>query len=358
MADNPLLASLHDAPQHGPRPLPLFLEIAREQLQHDPEALAELLTGLERFQQATRSAPASDAAIIDAQGPVQLTRCNSRDLSQPLDIILVPSPINAPQILDMVEGRSLIGHLETQGLACGLVNWGAITPDRGMEDATTFARDYLRPLLQRQQQPVHLIGYCLGGLLALTAASIADVRSLTLIASPWNFAGYGDDRRADIQQLWQRSREQCQYLRVAPIELIQQGFWSLDQRRVVQKYRAFARMDADSTESAIFIAIEDWANGGEPLPFAFADQLFDDFIASNIAACGEWTIDGISIGPEAVNAPVLELLSSTDQITPMATSAGFPNRHVYAGGHVGMVVGRSARHKSWADISSWLASNS
>ncbi|MEM1131695.1 MAG: alpha/beta fold hydrolase [Pseudomonadota bacterium] len=357
MANNSLLASKDDALQHGPRPLPLFLEMAREQLQHDPEAMAELLHGLSAFQSAARPAANAGTTVIEKKGPVTVTRHADVDLKRDIDVLLVPSPINAPQILDMVEGRSLIAHLEAQGLGCGLLHWGAITPERGDETISSFVADYLQPLLQRQKRPVHLVGYCLGGLLALGAACLCDIHSLTLIASPWDFSGYGVDRRAEMATLWARNRVQCETMRVAPIEMVQQGFWSLDKRRVVEKYRTFGKMDADSPGSAIFIAIEDWANGGEPLPFAFADQLFNDFIASNASVEGQWIIDGAQISPDTVKAPALELVSSSDQITPMATSAGFANRHVYAGGHVGMVVGGSAKQKSWKDITEWLLAN-
>lgn len=351
------VASIDDALQHGPRPLPLFLDMAREQLQDDPAALAELLDGLNQFQGAARPAAYQQCAIIDRQGPVTITRHADTDLSRPIDVMLVPSPINAPNILDIANGRSLIGHLEAHGMACGLVHWGAITPDRGNEDAAVFAAQYLRPLLQRQRRPVHLVGYCLGGLLALAAACLAEVRSLTLIASPYDFSGYGDARRYQMAQLWQHSHQQCRALKVAPIELIQQGFWSLDKSRVIQKYRSFGNTPTDSVDRAIFIAIEDWANSGEPLPFAFADQLFGDFIHNNITAKGEWIIDGTVIQPQSVTAPVIELLSSTDQITPLTTSAGFARRHIYSSGHVGMIVGSSAQHKSWADITGWLLSH-
>ncbi|WOE74011.1 alpha/beta fold hydrolase [Alterisphingorhabdus coralli] len=357
MAGNLPLASKDDAPQHGPRPLPLFLEMAREQLQHDPEAMAELLHGLSAFQSAARPAAKSEAFVIGTQGPVTVTRHASADLNRDIDVLIVPSPINAPQILDMVEGRSLIAHLEAQGLGCGLLHWGAITPQRGDETISSFVADYLRPLLQRQKRPVHLVGYCLGGLLALGAACLSEIRSLTLIASPWDFSGYGPDRRSEMMALWARNRAQCKAMRVAPIEMVQQGFWSLDKRRVVEKYRAFGKMDADSPGRAIFVAIEDWANGGEPLPFAFADQLFSEFIEKNASVEGQWKIDGTQISPDAVQAPALELVSASDQITPMATSAGFANRHVYAGGHVGMVVGGSAKQRSWKDISEWLVNN-
>ena len=48
------LAPKHDAPQHRPRPLPLFLDLVRDLARTDPALAAAALAGLERYQQAPR----------------------------------------------------------------------------------------------------------------------------------------------------------------------------------------------------------------------------------------------------------------------------------------------------------------
>ena len=47
----------HDAPQHGPRPLPLFLEMLRSETATDPDRMARALAGLRRYQHAPRPKP-------------------------------------------------------------------------------------------------------------------------------------------------------------------------------------------------------------------------------------------------------------------------------------------------------------
>jgi polyhydroxyalkanoate synthase len=51
---------------------------------------------------------------------------------------------------------------------------------------------------------------------------------------------------------------------------------------------------------------------------------------------------------------VLEIVSTTDRIVPAATAAGAGARIETARGHVGMVVGGSAREVLWGPLAGWL----
>src|SRR4051812_50227124 len=51
------LAPKLDAPQHRPRPLPLFLAMLRRETEGEPERLARALAGLRRYQEAERAPP-------------------------------------------------------------------------------------------------------------------------------------------------------------------------------------------------------------------------------------------------------------------------------------------------------------
>src|SRR5688500_20154191 len=63
------LAPKLDAPQHGPRPLPLFLAMLRRETEGAPERLAKALRGLRRYQEAARAAAAAaPAAVAEVMG--------------------------------------------------------------------------------------------------------------------------------------------------------------------------------------------------------------------------------------------------------------------------------------------------
>jgi polyhydroxyalkanoate synthase subunit PhaC len=127
---------------------------------------------------------------------------------------------------------------------------------------------------------VHLVGYCLGGTMALAAAMHVKLLSLTLIAAPWHFSGYGDSARAEIGAMWRSAEPAAKRLGLVPMEVLQSGFWRLDPARTVAKFEAFGRLDPGSEQARAFVALEDWANGGAPLTYAAGRELFEDFVGT------------------------------------------------------------------------------
>ena len=106
-----------------------------------------------------------------------------------------------------------------------------------------------------------------------------------------------------------------------------------------------------------FVAVEDWANGGEPLPFALGAQLFEQLYRDDRSGSGDWIVDGIRVGPDAVRGPIMEFASASDAIVPLACSPDVPGREVLASGHVGMVIGGSAPTTLWPMLRQWILSH-
>ena len=337
------------APQHGPRPLPLFIDLLRSETAASPERRAAALTGLRAFQEAPRGRPRKPAPARYRRGRARL-----RDYGgDGPPVVLVPSLINPPDILDHAPGNSLAGWLATQGMRPLLVDWGAPTPAEREQDVGRHVADLLVPLIAKLPQPPVLVGYCLGGTMATAAASLTPVAGLATIAAPWRFAGYTG--KAEMMALWQAARPVCDTLGLVPMELLQSGFWRLDPARTIAKYEAFGRLDPASDQARGFIRLEDWANDGAPLTFAAGRQLFEEFIAADTPGNGDWSIGGRRVGPAALACPAIEFVSLTDRIVPAATAAGLPDRHDLGAGHVGMVVGSRARAQMWEPLRDWIA---
>ncbi|WP_083231329.1 alpha/beta hydrolase [Blastomonas sp. RAC04] len=342
--------------------MPLFLALARQQLADNPARLLQLLQALDRYARADRGFMRPPGQVLLQHGKTMLrSAAGSPTAASASDehprIIFVPSPINAPHVLDMDAECSLMGWLGDQGLSSALVDWGVTTPcDRG-DTLDTLAMDRLLPLLSQLPGPVHLVGYCLGGLIALASACHAEVRSLTLIATPWHFSGYDPQRRTELGRMWAHHRPACEAMGLVPMEVMQHGFWTLSPDKLIEKYMNFGAMEPDSGPARRFVAVEDWANGGEPLPFALGEQLFEQLYGADITGQGAWTVSGVPINAANVRGPVLELASASDAIVPLACSPDLPGRQVLASGHVGMVVGSSAPHRLWPMLKDWILSH-
>ena len=267
-------------------------------------------------------------------------------------MVFVPSLINPPIILDLLRDRSLVRWIATQGFRTWLVDWGEPTPADRDRDVSRHVADVLAPLLAKLPEPPILIGYCLGGTMALAAACIAPVAALATIAAPWRFTGYGDGARAEMAALWASAQPVCAQLGLVPMEVLQAGFWKLDPARTIAKYEAFAALEGPA--AAMFVAMEDWANAGAPLTYGVGAELFDRFIGRDAPGAGEWSIDGTPIDPREIDCPAIEFVSLSDRIVPAATAAGFAERRDLAAGHVGMVVGSRAHDQLWSPLADWL----
>jgi polyhydroxyalkanoate synthase len=397
LSESATLAPGHAAAQHGPRPLPLFLDLVRSQTEGDPARRAAVLAGLRAYQAAERAPRPPDMPIVARAGRAVLRDYGGAGPPA----VFVPSLINPPFILDLAEKNSLLRWLSGQGVRPLLVDWGepnppltasgegahakhggrarseaegerprfaAAPPPLGFAerspspsklgedcDIAAHISDLLLPLLDTLGEPAHLVGYCRGGTMALGAAMHAVLRSLTLIAAPWRFAGFGPAARDDIGALWQAAKPAARTMGLVPMEVLQSGFWRLDPARTVGKYEAFGRLDPSSDAARAFIALEDWANAGAPLPHAAGRELFEDFVGADVTGRGEWRVGGEIADPAKLRVPTLEFVSLNDRIVPAATSARLPGGRTLGLGHVGMIVGSRAREQLWEPLAAMLS---
>jgi len=323
----------------------------RSETTGEPERTAAALKGLRAYQQADRSAGPPPMPVIARAG-----RASVRDFggSGPA-VMFVPSLINPPDVLDLDAERSLLRWLATRGVRPLLVDWGTPPPDEHDLTVAGHVESMLLPLIDAVGMPVALVGYCLGGTMALAAATLRPVTALALIATPWRFAAYPDSTRAALDELWTSAEPATDALGLLPMEVLQAAFWRLDPRRTIAKYEAHGTRDPDDPASRSFVRLEDWANDGPPLTRGAARELFLDMFAEDRPGKGQWQVGGTAIDLSALSMPVLEIASTTDHIVPAATSAGIGERIDLALGHVGMIVGGRARSSLWEPLGQWLS---
>jgi polyhydroxyalkanoate synthase len=330
--------------------LPLFLDMLRSETAADPDRMAAALAGLGAYQQASRPAPPSPMPALATAGRASLRYYGGRGRM----VVFVPSLINPPAILDLGD-TSLVRWMTQQGFRVALLDWGIPgAADRDM-DMNGHIESLLIPLIEQLDEPPVLVGYCLGGTMALAAACATAVAGLALIAAPWRFAGYGA-AAPTMLDMWAAAKPTCETLGVLPMEVLQAGFWRLDPTRTIGKYEAFGRFDPDGERARAFVRLEDWANAGAPLPLAAARDLFERFIDGDRPGAGDWTVRGMPIAPGRLACPAVEFVSATDRIVPAATAAGLVDRRDLALGHVGMIVGGRARTMVWEPLAHWIAS--
>lgn len=329
----------------------------RSETEGAPDRLAAGLAGLHAYQTAERPARPAAMPIVARSGRVMLHDYGGA--GRP--VIFVPSLINSHDVLDLLPDVSLLRWLSTQGLRPLLVDWGAPSSDE--RDLSIGGHvELLLPLLDAIGADAALAGYCLGGTMALAAAAIRPPSALVTIAAPWRFSGFPKESRSGLVGLWDQARPTSEAMGVMPLEILQTAFWRLDPRRTIEKFVAFGRKDRSPEATRLFVALEDWANGGAPLTPAAGREMAEDFFRDDLPGSGRWQVAGRTIDPAALACPLLDIVSTTDRIVPAASAVsgmGHGPKTMSAMklglGHVGMIVGGRARETMWCPLAQWLA---
>ncbi|MCX8502187.1 MAG: alpha/beta fold hydrolase, partial [Alphaproteobacteria bacterium] len=109
-------------------------------------------------------------------------------------VLVVPSLVNRATILDLAPERSLVEYLARSGLRPVVLDWGSPSAAENGFSLTDYICSYLAAGLQlavgqNGGRPVMVLGYCMGGLLALAVAQLYSQRvsALVLLATPWDF---------------------------------------------------------------------------------------------------------------------------------------------------------------------------
>jgi len=282
-------------------------------------------------------------------------------------VLFVPSLVNRAYILDLGVGRSLLRWLAGQGLRPLLLDWGRPDAEERGFTLTDYILRRLEPALDAAlaacgRRPV-LVGYCMGGNLALAPALRRpdDVAGLALMATPWDFhAGPGCPGRL-AQASLSVLEPVMQVLGELPVDALQALFAALDPQLVPRKFVAFAGLAADSPAAAAFVALEDWLNDGVPLAAPVARECLGEWYGANTPKRDLWCIDGRPMRPADLAVPSLHLIPERDRIVPpdsaLALATACPGAEIARphAGHIGMVASAGAPARVWTPLAAWLA---
>jgi polyhydroxyalkanoate synthase len=332
--------------EHAPRPLPLFLNLVRNMAERDPDLARDALTGLRAYASAERRAPdAPKPEVARAAGACLRDHGGSGPPA-----VLIPSLINPPHVLDLDAQVSLAGAIAKMGRRALLLDWGPADA-RSQLNVAGHVEQLLLPLLHEIGEPSGLVGYCLGGTMAIAAANLIACECLATLACPWNFSRYPEPSLAALKDMWRHSEPAARALGALPMEVLQAAFWSLDPERTVRKFADLGHLDPAGADARRFVELEDWANEGEPLPYPAASEMIEDLFGRDLSGSGGWVVGGVPVN-DHVEVPLLHLTAGRDRIAPAATAPDGRTVEI-ASGHVGMIVG-SAREQLHKELKRFL----
>jgi poly(3-hydroxyalkanoate) synthetase len=280
-------------------------------------------------------------------------------------VLVIPSLINRFDILDLDRDHSFLRELASRGLRPLVVDWDA----PGVEEQNFTLADYvaerLIPILDfldAARIPVNLAGYCMGGNLALALASMQPdaIRTLTLLATPWDFHRPDAEIGPQFLALAAQMEPYLQKLGYLPVDVVQTLFANFQPVHVTAKFTHFAALDREGIEARHFVLCEDWLNDGVPLTAPVARECLRDWWGNNLPGKLEWRIKDTPIDPHLLKMPAYVVAAGKDRIVPpessrvLAKLLPHASLHEPMTGHVGMIASEKAPQQVWSPLFHWL----
>ena len=322
---------------------------------------AAMIAGIAAYRRHPGQRTLSDPPAIWQEGEARLLDYAPASDASP--VLFVPSLINRGYILDLAPEHSLMRFLAARGQRPLLLDWGWPGPVERTYTLTNYIAGPLERALAASGRPATLVGYCMGGLLAVAAAQRRPdlVQRLALLATPWDFRVQDAAQSNALASVLPMLGPILDGTGTVPIDVLQSLFALLDPPAVAQKFRRFGRLDQGSDAARLFVAIEDWANDGVPLAAAVARECFSGWYGANAPMAGTWRVAGACVTPAALRMPAFVAIPGRDRIVPPASARPLAALLAHATviepatGHVGMMAGRGAEDALWAPLLTWLA---
>jgi polyhydroxyalkanoate synthase subunit PhaC len=294
-----------------------------------------------------------------------------------LPVLLVP-PLAAPTIcFDLRRGCSMAEHLLGLGHPTYLVEYGSI----GFSDRDLGLEHWVQEVLPRAVEqvsadaggrPVQVVGWCLGGimaLLALAARPDLPVNSIAAVASPFDFTelrlfapirGMANITNGFFGTAIYRA------LGGAPAPIVKRAFQLSTLDKYLTKPVAIATNLHDREFLAQVEAVDHFIDNMHAYPGRTMGQLYHQVFRVNDLADGRLRLGDHDIDLAAVRVPVLAVAGKADTLAPRAAVHHVAQLLVNApevqcktgpGGHLGVLTGRAAQRTTWRWIDEFFARN-
>ena len=328
--------------------------------------LLEFTAGVRAYRDHPYRRDLSEPPVLWRDGTTRLLDYGVRGKGARGAVLVVPSLVNRAYVLDLTARTSLMRHLAGEGFRPLLVDWDAPGPAEKAFGLDEYIAGRLEGALDAAVAahggPVAVLGYCMGGNLALALAlrRPQDVSGLACLATPWDFQADGPISTPLEPTMAAHLAAAIEAMPECPVDLLQAMFASLDPFLVSRKYRAFAKNAGGKDE--LFVAIEDWVNDGVPLASKVASQCLVGWYGQNTPVLGRWWVAGEIVDPARLRCPALVIIPARDRIVPpksaMALAAAIPQAECVSvpSGHVAMIVGDQGPRLTWRPLVAWLSS--
>lgn len=302
-----------------------------------------------------------------------------------IPLVLVPPLGVTTETFDLMPNRSLVRYMAARGFKAYLIDWG--TPER--RHASLSMRDYADRLMAEALQAVrahsghkevNLMGWCMGGLLALIHAGLPDTRhihAIVTVASPIDMRGggliAGVSRIINTPAKFIAHYTDLRLNRFNPESFHAPGWVTALAFKLTDPIGSITTYwdllvnlwDREFVES--HSTTSDYLNNMLAYPIGMVGDMFTKVAMHNQMAKGEFVLGkGRSAQFGRITAPIYVFAGSKDVLVGASTAehvldvVGSTDKRfeVAPGGHMGVILGSSSQRAVWERAANWLAQRS
>jgi polyhydroxyalkanoate synthase len=291
-----------------------------------------------------------------------------------LPVLLVP-PLGAQaSCFDLRRGLSLAEDFVAKGRPTYLVDYGPLKGADSKVGIEHFVNDVLPPAIRKVSEDaggrdVHLVGWCMGGLLSIGTASIYQdlpIRTVAMVASPFDTSQIPSLRAVRAIARVTDGRILGTALRAAgsvPAPLVSLGFKATALPVYLKKPRTLWTRREDREVLGQIQAVDSIMNNMLAYPGRATLQVYQRMALRNELATGKVQGPNHLIDLSQVRVPVLNVAGLTDVLVPAAAAhhvgSLLPNSPdvrlpLAPGGHLGVLTGTKAPETTWVEIHALL----
>ena len=292
-----------------------------------------------------------------------------------LPLLFVPPLGSQASCFDLRRGLSLAEDFVHRGRPTYLVDYGPLKGEDRKVGIEHFVNDVLPPAIRKVSEdaggrPVHLLGWSLGGILALTTAAThgeLPIQTVTMVGSPFDSAknpmlntvrGIGAITGGRIIGTGMKAMGSI------PAPLVSIGFKATSLPTYLKKPRTLWTRRNDREFLGQIQAVDQIMNNMLAYPGRATLQAYHRLALRNELATGKIQGPNKLVDFADITIPVMNVAGKTDVLAPLASvqhvAAIVPNSPdvrlpIAPGGHLGVLTGTKAPETTWVEINQFLA---
>jgi len=350
---------------------PAIGEIVRREMER---TIQRNIKGLEYLSAADDAVGLTPKDTIYKSGTLELHHYRPlADEVYRVPVVLVMSLVSKAYIFDLAPGQSFIEFMLKRGHDVYMIDWGVPRPQDSGLRLENYCQDFIPECVRRigiesGEPDISMIGYCMGGMLALIYAALyADgpLKNLICLTTPVNYDGMGlfrqwtDKRYFDVDKL-------VDAMGNIPGEYIYNSFQMLKpMQRMAGQIKLWDNMWNDEFVKS-YRLLDRWGADQIPFPGECFRQTTKELSWDNKLYKNELVLRGKLVDLRKVRVPCLVVMAEHDDTAPYASTReltqliGSTDKRdlLLKGGHVSLLAGRNASGRLWPVLEPWLAERS